>query len=99
MTYGRHAVQIDITLTFLPCRHSVRFTFTSPASLTAHLPHATINLVSLPQLSQLLADEIEHCLLETICDIGNQVCESINGAWFVDEMTSRSVGRWDGCVL
>ncbi|EJD00991.1 uncharacterized protein FOMMEDRAFT_125556 [Fomitiporia mediterranea MF3/22] len=80
-------------------RHTSRFTFASPSMLTALLPQATITISSIPQLVQLLADEIERSLLEQICEIGVEVCQSLSGTWFVDEMMCRAVGRWEGCVL
>jgi len=80
-------------------RHSIRFSFFSPSSLVAHLPQATITIVSVPQLRQLLVDEFEGRLLGRICSTGTELCENINGTWFVDEMMCRSVGRWEGCVL
>ncbi|OCB84517.1 hypothetical protein A7U60_g8503 [Sanghuangporus baumii] len=80
-------------------RHTIRFTFTSPSTLVAILPQATIPIASIPQLVQLLGDEIERSLLEEICEIGIEVCQSLSGTWFVDEMMSRAVGRWEGCVL
>ncbi len=83
----------------IKARHSIRFSFFSPSSLVAHLPQATITIVSVPQLRQLLVDEFEGRLLGRICNIGTELCENINGTWFVDEMMCRSVGRWEGCVL
>lgn len=64
-----------------------------------HLPQATIQVVSMPHLSQLLVDEIERSMLGRICEIGVEVCQSISGTWFVDDMMSRAVGRWEGSVL
>lgn len=78
-------------------RHTIRLTFLSPSSLTAHLPQATIAILTIPQLCQLLTDEVEHCLLQRICEVGHQLCENVGGTWFVD--LSRCVGRWEGCVL
>ncbi|KAJ7180114.1 subunit 17 of mediator complex-domain-containing protein [Mycena crocata] len=78
-------------------RHTVRLTFRSPSSLTAHLSQATLGISSLPQLRQLLGDEVERCLLQRICEVGGALCESVGGIWFID--LSRCVGRWDGCVL
>jgi len=54
---------------------------------------------SIPQLSQLLIDEVEGFILTRICEIGTNTCEIVNGTWFLDLITSRSVGRWDGYVL
>jgi len=80
-------------------RHYVRLTFLSPSSLTAHLPQATLPLSSIPQLVQLLNDEIEQCLLNRICEVGSDISDTVNGTWFVDMLSARSVGRWEGCVL
>ena len=81
------------------CRHTVRFTFASPSNLTAHLAQATVSVASIPQLTQILIDEIERSLLNQICDTGTQLCGGSNGTWFVDEMMCRAVGRWEGCAL
>ncbi|KAJ7179089.1 subunit 17 of mediator complex-domain-containing protein [Mycena filopes] len=78
-------------------RHTVRLTFRSPSSLTAHLSQATLAISSIPQLRQLLADEVERCLLQRVCEVGAELCEHVAGIWFVD--LSRCVGRWEGCVL
>ncbi|KAF9821151.1 hypothetical protein IEO21_00759 [Rhodonia placenta] len=80
-------------------RHSLRFTFLSPSMLIAHLPQATLGIASIPQLSQILVDEIGGCLLKRICEIGTERCRSVNGTWSVDLVAERSVGRWEGCVL
>ncbi|KAJ7781186.1 subunit 17 of mediator complex-domain-containing protein [Mycena metata] len=78
-------------------RHTVRLTFRSPSSLTAHLSQATLTISSIPQLRQLLGDEVERCLLQRVCEVGGELCESVGGIWFID--LSRCVGRWEGCVL
>ncbi|EDR12871.1 uncharacterized protein LACBIDRAFT_311839 [Laccaria bicolor S238N-H82] len=75
-------------------RHTVRLTFTAPSSLTAHLSQTTIILSSIPQLSQMLMDEIERSLLQCICDLGR---EKYGGTWFID--MNRCVARWEGCIL
>ncbi|KAJ6485074.1 subunit 17 of mediator complex-domain-containing protein [Mycena vitilis] len=78
-------------------RHTVRLTFRSPSSLTAHLSQATLAISSIPQLRQLLGDEVERCLLERISEVGRELCEQVGGIWFID--LNRCVGRWEGCVL
>lgn len=78
-------------------QYGIRLTFEAPSSLTAHLSQATIAITSLPQLSQLLMDEVERCLLQRICDTGKNLSESVGGTWFVD--LDKSIGRWDGCAL
>jgi len=80
-------------------RHTLRFALQSPSSLIAHLPQATLTLASIPQLSQLLRDEVIVCLLNRICEVGQDQCDRASGTWFVDLLTGRSVGRWEGCVL
>ncbi|KAF8165297.1 subunit 17 of mediator complex-domain-containing protein [Crassisporium funariophilum] len=77
--------------------HTLRFTFSSPSSLIAHLSQATLAISSLPQLSQLLMDEIERCLLQRICGMGRELCSAVGGIWFID--LNRCVARWEGCVL
>lgn len=80
-------------------RYSLRFTFESPSTLAAHLTNTTLSISSILQLCQLLLDEMERFLLGRICEVGRELCESVNGAWFLDQLTSRSVGRWEGNVL
>jgi len=80
-------------------RYSLRFTFESPSTLAAHLTNTTLSISSIPQLCQLLLDETERFLLGRICEVGHELCEPVNGAWFLDQLTSRSVGRWEGNVL
>lgn len=65
----------------------------------AHLPQATLTVTSIPQLGQLLVDEVERGLLGRICEIGRETCELVGGTWFVDDMMCHSIGRWEGCVL
>jgi len=77
--------------------HTLRLTFTSPSSLVAHLSQATLTISSLPQLSQLLMDEIEKCLLQRICEIGGELCRAVGAIWFID--SNRCIARWEGCVL
>ncbi|KAE9410597.1 hypothetical protein BT96DRAFT_984108 [Gymnopus androsaceus JB14] len=78
-------------------RHNLRLTMLSPSSLTAHLSQATITISSLPQLCELLSDEVERFFLERICEVGRRICNDLGGIWFVD--LNRCVGRWEGCVL
>jgi len=80
-------------------RYSLRFTFESPSALADHLTNTTLSISSIPQLCQLLLDETERFLLGRICEVGRELCEPVNGAWFLDQLTSRSVGRWEGNVL
>lgn len=86
-----------VTLYKHKSRHTIRLTFSSPSSLTAHLSQATLLVSSIPQLCQLLIDEIERCLLQRICELGREICEHVGGTWFID--LSQCVGRWEGCVL
>ncbi|EPQ59420.1 hypothetical protein GLOTRDRAFT_70848 [Gloeophyllum trabeum ATCC 11539] len=80
-------------------RDTLRFTLTSPSLLYVHLPQGTIFIASITQLGQLLTDEVELRLLNRICEVGTELCSPVNGTWFVDLITSRAVGRWEGCVL
>ncbi|TFY54094.1 hypothetical protein EVG20_g9851 [Dentipellis fragilis] len=89
---GETTIRIDNSRT-------LRFTFHSPSSLIAHISQATLSISSITQLVQLLRDETEKCLLQRICDVGNQATEQLNGVWFVDLLVSRSIGKWEGCVI
>ncbi|KIY49245.1 hypothetical protein FISHEDRAFT_41224 [Fistulina hepatica ATCC 64428] len=82
-------------------QRTIRLTFSSASSLTAHLSQAILPIDSIPQLNQLLQEEIERFLLEKICQSGISIHQSGEGealgTWFVD--LDRCVGRWEGCVL
>ncbi|XP_006460295.1 hypothetical protein AGABI2DRAFT_203249 [Agaricus bisporus var. bisporus H97] len=78
-------------------RHTIRFTCVSPSTLVAHLSNSTLTISSAPQLCQLLMDEVEHCLLNSIRDVGKNLTENIEGTWFID--LDHCIGRWEGCVL
>ncbi|KAI9508929.1 subunit 17 of mediator complex-domain-containing protein [Russula earlei] len=78
---------------------TLRFTFTSPSSLVAHLSQATLPVSSIPQLAQLLRDETEQCLLQRICEMGAEISERLNGTWLVDMPMNRVVGKWEGQTL
>lgn len=78
---------------------TLRLTYLSPSSLIAHLPQATLTIGSISQLSQLLFDEVGSCLLECICEVASELCESVHGTWFVDLLTNRTIGRWEGRAL
>jgi mediator of RNA polymerase II transcription subunit 17 len=80
-------------------RQTLRLTFLSPSSLTAHLPQATLPIASIPQLTQLLSDEVGKCLLHKLCESGNHHCERIGGTWFVDMVSGKAIGRWEGCIV
>ena len=80
-------------------RHNLRLTFNSPSTLMVHLPHATMAIVSIQQLTQLLMDETKRTLHARICEIGVDICGTLKGTWFVDEIMNRAVGRWEGCAL
>ena len=80
-------------------RQTLRLTFLSPSSLIAHLPQATLPITSVPQLSQLLSDEVEKCLLSKLCESGSQYSERFGGTWFVDMVSGKTIGRWEGCIV
>ncbi|OAX36195.1 hypothetical protein K503DRAFT_858151 [Rhizopogon vinicolor AM-OR11-026] len=83
----------------IDARETLRLTFLSPSSLTAHLPQATLSIASIPQLIQLLSDEVEKCLLNRLCELGSHVCERVGATWFVDFVSGKAVGRWEGSIL
>ncbi|KAI6164907.1 subunit 17 of mediator complex-domain-containing protein [Pisolithus thermaeus] len=81
-------------------RQTLRLTFASPSSLTAHLPQATLSIASVPQLCQLLSDEAEKCLLSKLCEVGERHDRaSVASTWFVDAVSGKTVGRWEGCIV
>lgn len=88
-----------ITVIRIDNRRSLRFTFSSPSSLVAHLSQATLPVSSIPQLIQLLRDETEQCLLQRICEIGTEMSERLSGTWLVDTPMNRAVGKWEGHIL
>ncbi|KAF5363246.1 hypothetical protein D9756_000427 [Leucocoprinus leucothites] len=78
-------------------RHTIRFNFVSPSTLVAHLSQSTLTVSSVPQLCQLLMDEVEQCILNRIRDLGKSLSQNMEGVWFID--LDHCVGRWEGCVL
>jgi mediator of RNA polymerase II transcription subunit 17 len=74
----------------------IRLTFQSPSTLVAQTAQANVNVSSMPQLAQMLQDEVELVLLERLTEIGRQACGDAKALWFVDRVTSRAMGRWDG---
>ena len=78
---------------------TLRFTFSSPSSLVAHLSQATLPVSSIPQLAQLLRDETEQCLLQRICEMGAEMTEPLSGTWLVDMPMNRIIGKWEGQTL
>lgn len=75
-------------------RQSIRLTLISPSTLTAHLSESTLTITSIPQLCQLLIDEVERGLLERIKELGSEATAHVGGSWFVDLLTGCTVGRW-----
>jgi mediator of RNA polymerase II transcription subunit 17 len=78
---------------------TLRFTFSSPSSLVAHLSQATLPVSSIPQLARLLRDETEQCLLQRICEMGAEMSERLGGTWLVDMPMNRVVGKLEGQTL
>ncbi|OBZ70158.1 Mediator of RNA polymerase II transcription subunit 17 [Grifola frondosa] len=76
------------TLLRIDHRHTLRFTFISPSSLTAHLPQATLIIASIPQLTQLLIDEVGGRILSRICELGSDLCDSVDGTWLCSKFPS-----------
>lgn len=88
-----------ITIIRIDNRRSLRFTFSSPSSLVAHISQATLPVSSIPQLIQLLRDETEQCLLQRICELGTEMSDRLGGTWLVDAPMNRAVGKWEGHTL
>ncbi|KAI0036764.1 subunit 17 of mediator complex-domain-containing protein [Vararia minispora EC-137] len=88
----------DVTIRIDSSR-SIRFVFHAPSTLIAHLPQATLQVSSVPQLTQLLRGEVEQCILGRICAVGGALTAEMNGTWFVDPLTMRAVGKWEGFLL
>jgi mediator of RNA polymerase II transcription subunit 17 len=98
---NRRVVQIYKSARLIRYSHSrtLRFTFSSPSSLVAHLSQATLPVSSIPQLAQLLRDETEQCLLQRICEMGAEMTERLSGTWLVDMPMNRVVGKLEGQTL
>ncbi|KAG9015448.1 hypothetical protein FRB94_000052 [Tulasnella sp. JGI-2019a] len=80
-------------------RHMVRFTLISPASLTLHLPHATIDIFDVDEFHQFLIAEVSRCVLERLKEVGmGAESASANESavastrWFVDGLEGTLVG-------
>ncbi|KZV82752.1 hypothetical protein EXIGLDRAFT_684588 [Exidia glandulosa HHB12029] len=77
-------------------RPTFRLTFQSPAMLVAQTSQANVTISSIAQLAQVLHDEVKLAVLERICDIGKATCGDPKALWFVDGVSSRTMGRWGG---
>jgi hypothetical protein len=42
---------------------------------------------------------MESFLLNLICDVGRESSENMSSTWFVDPLSGRSIGRWEGCIM
>ncbi|KAH7108296.1 subunit 17 of mediator complex-domain-containing protein [Auriculariales sp. MPI-PUGE-AT-0066] len=77
-------------------RQTIRLTFQAPSILHAVTSQANVKISSIPQLAQILQDEVELVLLDRICDLGKEVCDAEKALWFVDRVAGRTMGRWNG---
>ncbi|KAG8902431.1 hypothetical protein FRB99_004494 [Tulasnella sp. 403] len=77
-------------------RHTIRFTFTSPAILTLHLPQATINIFDEAQLNRFLVAELSRSVLERLREVGTEAEASLRiedrTQWLVDGLEGTLVG-------
>ncbi|KAF8308159.1 hypothetical protein DL93DRAFT_2087315 [Clavulina sp. PMI_390] len=71
----------------------IRFTFSSPTSLTLHLPASTLPTPSLSTMRSFLVSEIQLTLLERVCDEGTSKFGGVR--WAMDRMQAVVVGRWE----
>ncbi|EJD52537.1 hypothetical protein AURDEDRAFT_181116 [Auricularia subglabra TFB-10046 SS5] len=77
-------------------RPTFRLTFHSPSTLIAQTSQANVTIGSIAQLAQVLHDEVELAVLERLCASGKTVCGDAKALWFVDSVSSRTMGRWGG---
>jgi mediator of RNA polymerase II transcription subunit 17, fungi type len=77
----------------------LRFTFATPATLIAHLPKATLKLISISQLRQVICDEVEEVLLEKCCRLGKSWTSVSDSSWFVDVLARQTIMQYRGITL
>lgn len=84
-------------------RHPVRFTFTSPAVLTLHLPQATLNIFDEAQLDRFMIAEVGRCVLERLREVGRRAeanqtkpAGSSRTQWIFDGLEGTLVGDRGG---
>lgn len=58
-----------------------------------------LTITSVPQLYQILRDEVQKGLLDDIRKIGEKASMAKGGSWFVDQISNKVVGRWEGTVM
>ncbi|GJJ07541.1 hypothetical protein Clacol_001743 [Clathrus columnatus] len=63
------------------------------------LPQATLTITSVPQLYEILRDEVQKGFLNDICKIGETASMAKDGSWFIDQLSNKVIGRWEGVVL
>lgn len=72
-------------------RHPLRFTFSSPTSLTAHLPRSDLNLLDITLLQDLLRAEVG---LRIIASLKDDAERRIGGRWAVESLESECIAEW-----
>lgn len=77
-------------------RPTLHLTFHAPAALVAQTSKADVMVGTIAQLSQVLNDEVSLTLLERISELGKTTCGDPKALWFVDGISSRTMGRWGG---
>ncbi|KAG2013602.1 hypothetical protein CC2G_010494 [Coprinopsis cinerea AmutBmut pab1-1] len=92
-TESRHRHASGEAILRIENKQTLRLTFVAPSNLNAHLAQATLQVYSLPQLSQLLKTEIERFILQQICQLGEKLR---GGTWFID--LNHLVARWEAFV-
>ena len=80
-------------LVFLRYSHANRMTFSSPTTLTLHLPHATLAITSLNTLRTFVTSEVILAVLMRLQEEGNRIFSS--GRWALDRLDPACIGTWD----
>ncbi len=63
-----------------------------------HLAQATLTISSIPQLNQLLTDDVGRFLLQRICELGREISGDVSGIWFLDLNRCVGDGRAARCT-
>ena len=73
--------------------HAIRMTFSSPTTLTLHLPHATLAITSLNILRTFITSEVTLAVLMRLQEEGTRIF--VSGRWALDRLDPACIGTWD----
>ncbi|KAF8341421.1 subunit 17 of mediator complex-domain-containing protein [Cantharellus anzutake] len=87
-------IGVEVTgeaLVWIDDKHSLRFTFSSPTSLTAHLPHSDFSITDLAVMRDLLRTEVGVRIITSLKDDAER---RLGGRWAIESLESECIAEW-----